>query len=39
MEFEKKYDSRGLSALGVAVNDEGWRTVKTYLADHPISSR
>ena len=37
MEFEKKYSSNGLSAIGVAVDDEGWRTVKAYLAEHPIS--
>jgi thiol-disulfide isomerase/thioredoxin len=37
MEFEKKYRARGLSAIGVAVDEEGWRTVKAYLADHPIT--
>jgi len=37
MEFEKKYRGRGLSAIGVAVDDEGWRTVKIYLAEHPIT--
>jgi peroxiredoxin len=39
MEFEKKYSTKGLSAIGVAVDEEGWRTVKMYLADHPISYR
>jgi peroxiredoxin len=37
MEFDKKYRSRGLSAIGVAVDDEGWRPVKAYLAEHPIT--
>ena len=37
MEFEKKYRASGLSAIGVAVDDEGWRTVKAYLAEHPIT--
>ena len=37
MEFEKKYRGKGLSAIGVAVDDEGWSTVKTYLAEHPIT--
>jgi thiol-disulfide isomerase/thioredoxin len=37
MEFEKKYRANGLSAIGVAVDDEGWRTVKIYLAEHPIT--
>jgi len=37
MEFEKRYRARGFSAIGVAVDDEGWRTVKPYLAEHPIT--
>jgi peroxiredoxin len=37
MEFQKKYGSKGLSTVGVAVDDEGWPTVKTYLAEHPIT--
>ncbi len=37
IEFDKKYKNKGLSAIGVAVDEEGWRTVKAYLADHPIA--
>jgi cytochrome c biogenesis protein CcmG/thiol:disulfide interchange protein DsbE len=37
IEFEQKYRSRGLSAIGVALDEEGWRTVKPYLSEHPIS--
>jgi cytochrome c biogenesis protein CcmG/thiol:disulfide interchange protein DsbE len=37
MEFEKQYRAKGLSAIGVAVDDEGWPTVKPYLAEHPIT--
>lgn len=37
MEFEKKYRTQGLTAVGVAVDDEGWQTIKPYLAQHPIS--
>lgn len=37
MEFETKYKNKGLSAIGVAVDEEGWRTVKAYLVDHPIT--
>ena len=37
MEFEKKHKSKGLSAIGVAVDEEGWRTVKAYLVEHPIT--
>lgn len=37
IEFQDKYQSKGLSAIGIAVDEEGWRTVKTYLAEHPIT--
>lgn len=37
VEFDQKYRSKGLSAIGVAVDEEGWRTVKAYLAEHPIA--
>jgi cytochrome c biogenesis protein CcmG/thiol:disulfide interchange protein DsbE len=37
IEFEKKYRGRGLSAIGVAMDAEGWQLVKPYLAEHPIS--
>jgi len=37
MEFDKKYKSKGLTSIGVAVDEEGWRAVKAYLAEHPIT--
>lgn len=37
MEFEKNYGAQGLSAIGVAVEEEGWRTLKPYLIEHPIT--
>jgi cytochrome c biogenesis protein CcmG/thiol:disulfide interchange protein DsbE len=37
MEFATKYRSKGLTAIGAAVDDEGWQTIKPYLAQHPIS--
>jgi peroxiredoxin len=37
MNFEKQYSHAGLSAIGVAVDEEGWHTVKPYLAEHPIT--
>src|SRR5689334_7176180 len=37
MEFETKYHDQGLSAIGVAMDDEGWKTVKPWLAEHPIN--
>lgn len=36
VEFQKKYRPQGLSAIGVAMDDEGWKTVAPYLAEHPI---
>ncbi len=37
MEFQKKYERRGLASVGVAMDEEGWALVKPYLAEHPIS--
>ena len=37
MEFEKKYKSKGLTSIGVAVDEEGWKIVSAYLSDHPIT--
>jgi thiol-disulfide isomerase/thioredoxin len=37
IEFDGKYRDKGLASLGVAMDDEGWQTVKPYLAEHPIS--
>jgi len=36
VEFDKRHQREGLSAIGIAVDEEGWKTVKPYLADHPI---
>jgi thiol-disulfide isomerase/thioredoxin len=36
-EFQKKYALRGLSSIGVAMDDEGWAKVKPYLREHPIT--
>ena len=37
IEFDKTYRAQGLSALGVAMDDEGWQKIGPYLKDHPIS--
>jgi len=37
VEFQKKYTTRGLASVGVAMDEEGWDKVKPYLAEHPIS--
>ena len=37
IEFQRKYQARGLRSVGVAMDDEGWTTVKPYFAAHPIN--
>ncbi|HTV02337.1 MAG TPA: redoxin domain-containing protein [Luteitalea sp.] len=35
--FQKKYGARGLTSVGVAMDDEGWSKVRPYLKEHPIT--
>jgi peroxiredoxin len=37
IEFQKKYARRGLTSIGVAMDEEGWQKVKPYLHEHPIN--
>jgi thiol-disulfide isomerase/thioredoxin len=37
MEFQRAYKAQGLSAVGVALDDEGWTKVAPYLKQHPIN--
>ena len=37
IEFDKAYRAKGLAALGVSMDDEGWKTIEPYLKQHPIS--
>jgi cytochrome c biogenesis protein CcmG/thiol:disulfide interchange protein DsbE len=37
VEFQAKYRRQGLVSVGVAMDDEGWSTVRPYLAQHPIA--
>jgi peroxiredoxin len=36
MEFFNKYKERGLLAIGVALDDDGWKSVKPFLQEHKI---
>ncbi len=40
IEFNKSYKSRGLSVVGVSMDEDGWKSVKPYLAakkiDYPV---
>jgi cytochrome c biogenesis protein CcmG/thiol:disulfide interchange protein DsbE len=32
MEFDAKYKDRGLAVIGVSMDEDGWKTVKPFLA-------
>jgi cytochrome c biogenesis protein CcmG/thiol:disulfide interchange protein DsbE len=37
IEFDKAYRAQGLAAVGVSMDDEGWKTIEPYLKKNPIS--
>ncbi len=37
MEFQDKYKKDGLSAIGVSLDDDGWKSVKPFLQQHKIN--
>jgi cytochrome c biogenesis protein CcmG/thiol:disulfide interchange protein DsbE len=37
IEFDKAYRAQGLAAVGVAMDDDGFKTIEPYLKTHPIS--
>jgi len=37
MEFQRKYKDRGLSAIGVSMDEDGWKSVKPFLRKKPIN--
>lgn len=38
-EFEQKYKDRGFAVLGVSFDDDGWISVRPYMAAHKINYR
>lgn len=38
-EFSKAYSSKGLAVIGASLDDEGWKVLKPFLVQHPISYR
>ena len=38
-EFETAYKNKGFAVLGVAMDDEGWETVKPYIEKHEVNYR
>jgi cytochrome c biogenesis protein CcmG/thiol:disulfide interchange protein DsbE len=39
IEFQKSYESAGLTTLGVSLDEDGWKTVKPYVDGHHITYR
>ncbi len=37
MEFQSKYKHGGLSVIGVSMDEDGWKSVKPFLKERPIS--
>jgi len=39
IEFQQKYKDRDFAVLGVSFDDDGWKSVKPYVATHKINYR
>jgi thiol-disulfide isomerase/thioredoxin len=39
VEFQNKYKDRGLAVLGVSMDEEGWQTVRPFIAAHNMNYR
>jgi peroxiredoxin len=37
MEFQSKYKARGLSVIGVSMDEDGWKSVKPFLEKQPMN--
>jgi cytochrome c biogenesis protein CcmG/thiol:disulfide interchange protein DsbE len=37
IEFQKEYGDRGLVVLGVSMDEEGWKSVKPFIAEHKVN--
>ena len=37
IEFDKAYRAQGLAAVGVSMDEDGWKTIEPYLKKNPIS--
>ena len=35
VEFQKKYASKGFAVVGVAMDEDGWKSLRPFLAAHP----
>jgi len=39
MQFQREYKKSGLTVVGASLDDDGWKSVKPYLAEHKINYR
>jgi len=37
IEFEKQFQSRGFTVLGVSMDEDGWKVINPYVAEHKIN--
>jgi peroxiredoxin len=37
VEFQNKYRNEGLAAIGVSMDDDGWKSVKPFLEEHKLN--
>jgi peroxiredoxin len=37
IDFEKKYQTRGFTVLGVSMDEDGWKAINPYVAEHGIN--
>jgi peroxiredoxin len=38
-EFEQQYKSKGFEVLGVSMDEDGWKAIKPYIAEHKVNYR
>lgn len=38
-QFQKDYKSKGLEIVGVSMDEDGWKAIKPYIAEHKINYR
>jgi peroxiredoxin len=39
IEFEQQFRSKGFEVVGVSMDDDGWKAVKPYIAEHKLNYR
>src|SRR6266700_259737 len=37
IEFQQKYEQRGLVVIGVSMDDDGWKSVRPFIAEHKVT--